>query len=107
MLGEPETRTIPPCAVDPDRWVDCADDPALKGLCRGCPRRWLCAKQALRTPGIVGMVAGVRVPKEGRPRTFALRQLQSLAAHAGYTTQPEIPQPRRSHLSRSTATRLT
>jgi WhiB family redox-sensing transcriptional regulator len=51
----------------------------------------VCAKEALDTPGIEGMVAGVFVPKEGRGRTFALRQLQSLAAHAGLAQQPEIP----------------
>jgi WhiB family redox-sensing transcriptional regulator len=37
------------------------------------------------------MVSGVYLPKEGRARTFALRQLQSLAAYAGYATQPKIP----------------
>jgi WhiB family redox-sensing transcriptional regulator len=37
------------------------------------------------------MVAGVHVPKEGRPRHFALRQLQSLAAYGAHASQPEIP----------------
>jgi WhiB family redox-sensing transcriptional regulator len=37
------------------------------------------------------MVAGVYVPKEGRARHFAVRQLQSLAAYGGYASQPEIP----------------
>ena len=46
---------------------------------------------ALQTPGIEGMVAAVFVPKEGRGRTFALRQLQSLAAHAGLAEQPIVP----------------
>ena len=64
---------------------------ALKVLCRGCPRRFQCAKDALDTPGIQGTVAAVYVPKEGRARTFALRQLQSLAAYAGLAGQPEIP----------------
>jgi WhiB family transcriptional regulator, redox-sensing transcriptional regulator len=90
-LDKPATQTRTPCVQNPDRWADGGDDPALKALCRGCPRRWLCANEALRTPRIEGMIAGVYVPKEGRPRAFALRQLQSLAAHAGYATQPEIP----------------
>lgn len=78
---------------DPDRWIDSGDDPALKALCRGCPRRWLCAKESLDTPQIEGMVAGVYVPNDpfSRAHIFAIRQLQSLAAHGGYATQPEIP----------------
>jgi WhiB family redox-sensing transcriptional regulator len=84
------TRTVSPCLADPDRWAEGGDDPELKALCRSCPRRWLCAKEALQTPGIEGMVAGVYVPNDGRARAFALRQLQSLAAYAGYATQPDI-----------------
>ena len=83
--------TVTPCASDPDRWTEAGDDPRLKSLCRGCPRRFLCAKEALDTPFIEGMVAGVYMPKEGRPRHFAMRQLQSLAAYGGYASQPEIP----------------
>jgi WhiB family redox-sensing transcriptional regulator len=30
------------------------------------------------------MWSGVNIPKDGRGRTFALRQLRSLAAHGGY-----------------------
>lgn len=88
---EPEglaSRNASPCLVDPDRWVDGGNDPALKALCRGCPRRWRCAKEAANMTGIEGMVAGVHIPKEGRGRGFALRQLQSLAAHVGYVSQP-------------------
>lgn len=91
MLDRPATQTFSPCVADPDRWADGGDDPELRVLCRGCPRRFLCAKDALDTPGIEGMVAAVFVPKEGRGRTFALRQLQSLAAYAGLADQPEIP----------------
>jgi WhiB family redox-sensing transcriptional regulator len=76
---------------NPDRWADGGDDPALKALCRGCARRWLCATEALKTPGIEGMIAGVYLPDDGRARVFALRQLQSLAAYAGYASQPVIP----------------
>lgn len=90
-LDRPTTPAIPPCVQNPDRWADGGNDPTLKAICRRCPRRWLCAKEALRTPGIQGMIGGVHVPKEGRARTFAMRQLQSLAAYAGYTSQPIIP----------------
>lgn len=90
-LDRPAIETATPCVQNPDRWADGGNDPALKAICRTCPRRWVCAKEALHTPGIEGMIAGVHVPKEGRARTFALRQLQSLAAYAGYASQPVIP----------------
>lgn len=91
ILELPPVLSATPCVADPDRWADGGNDPALKALCRGCPRRWLCANEALQTPGIEGLIAGVHVPKEGRRRNFALRQLQSLAAYAGYADQPAIP----------------
>ncbi|WP_375489042.1 WhiB family transcriptional regulator [uncultured Mycobacterium sp.] len=85
-VAVPTLRPVPrvPCAADPDRWAAGGEDPELKALCRGCPRRWLCASEALRTPGAEGMWSGVNIPKAGRGRTFALRQLRSLAAHGGY-----------------------
>jgi len=83
-LEKPRPTTSPPCMADPDRWAAGGDDPKLKALCRGCHRRWLCAKEAVQTPGAEGMWSGVDIPKEGRGRTFALRQLRSLAAHGGY-----------------------
>ena len=60
------------------------DDSEVKALCRGCPRRWLCAKEALETPGAEGMWSAVFIPKTGRGRNFALRQLRSLATYGGY-----------------------
>jgi WhiB family transcriptional regulator, redox-sensing transcriptional regulator len=90
-LDKPVIQAVTPCVQDPDRWADGGDDPALKTLCRNCPRRWVCATEALRTPGIEGMIAGVYVPTDGRGRTFAFRQLQSLAAYAGRAPQPVIP----------------
>lgn len=79
-----EHRVIP-CTQNPDRWATAGPgDTELKALCRACPRRWLCAKEALQTPGAEGMWSAVHIPKAGRGRTFALRQLRSLAAHGGY-----------------------
>lgn len=66
------------CTQDPDRWAVTADEGA-KELCRVCPRRWLCAQEACQTPGAEGVWAGIFIPKTGRARQFALRQLRSLA----------------------------
>jgi WhiB family redox-sensing transcriptional regulator len=77
----PRTLSAAPCLDDADRWVDGGDDPELKALCRACPRRWLCAKEALKTPDAQGMWSGVNIPERGRGRAFAMRQLRSLAAH--------------------------
>jgi WhiB family redox-sensing transcriptional regulator len=71
------------CTRDPDRWMT-ATDADTKAICRACPRRWLCAKEACEVPGAQGMWAGVHIPEGGRGRTFALRQLRSLAERGGY-----------------------
>lgn len=83
-LGIPRPAPAAPCVADPDRWARGGNDPELKAACRGCPRRWLCAREAVHTPGAIGMWSGVDIPQAGRRRTFALRQLRSLAAHGGY-----------------------
>jgi WhiB family redox-sensing transcriptional regulator len=83
-LNAPPTIAGPPCLADPDRWSEGGDDPEVRALCRSCPRRWLCAKEAVETPGAEGVWSGVHIPKVGRGRSFALRQLRSLAAHGGY-----------------------
>jgi len=72
------------CAADPDRWTttDGTDEEA-KALCRACPRRWLCAKEACELQWVEGLWAGVFVPETGRGRAFALMQLRSLAVHGG------------------------
>ena len=82
---------MPPCIADPDRRFSAGDDAEVKALCRGCPRRRRCATEAISTPGISGEVAGVQVPEAGRPRAFALRQMQAVAALAGQPGQPDIP----------------
>jgi WhiB family transcriptional regulator, redox-sensing transcriptional regulator len=77
----PRTLSAAPCLDDADRWVDGGDDPELKALCRACPRRWACAKEALKTPDAQGMWSGVNIPERGRGRAFAMRQLRSLTAY--------------------------
>lgn len=71
------------CTRDPERWTTTADDTA-KTICRACPRRWLCAREACELPGVEGLWAGVVIPESGRARGFALRQLRSLAERNGY-----------------------
>lgn len=75
-----------PCTRDPDRWTTTADDGA-KALCRACPRRWQCAREACVTPGAVGLWAGIVLPEGGRNRQFALKQLRSLAERNGLTVR--------------------
>lgn len=71
------------CTQDPDRWTTTPDDEA-KTLCRACPRRWLCARDAVESAGAEGLWAGVVIPESGRARAFALGQLRSLAERNGY-----------------------
>ena len=75
MAVNPRNTPAAPCLTDPDRWAAGGDDPEMKTLCRACPRRWLCAKEAVETPGAEGMWSGVNLPAGGRARAFALRQL--------------------------------
>lgn len=76
------------CASDPERWTTGPDGRA-KALCRACPRRWLCAREAWETPRAEGLWAGVVIPESGRRREFALRQLRSLAEFGGYPVRPQ------------------
>ncbi|CQD06269.1 WhiB family transcriptional regulator [Mycobacterium europaeum] len=71
------------CTQDPERWTT-APDAEAKAVCRRCPRRWACAREACELPGAEGLWAGVVIPEGGRARTFALRQLRSLAELHGY-----------------------
>ena len=71
------------CTRDPERWTTTADDDA-KAICRLCPRRGMCAREAVELPRAEGLWAGIYVPEAGRGRTFALRQLTSLAERNGY-----------------------
>lgn len=71
------------CVRDPDRWTTAPDEGA-KALCRVCPRRWPCARDACELPGAEGLWAGVVIPETGRSRASALRQLRSLAERHGF-----------------------
>lgn len=72
-----------PCTKEPERWTLQIDEGA-KALCRECPRRWQCAREACESPGAEGLWAGIVIPESGRPRSFALRQLRGLAERNGY-----------------------
>ena len=39
---------VPVCTTDPERWTTSPDDEA-KALCRACPLRWRCAREAWET----------------------------------------------------------
>jgi WhiB family redox-sensing transcriptional regulator len=41
-------------------------------------------REAVESAGAEGLWAGVVIPESGRPRTFALNQLRSLAERNGY-----------------------
>ncbi|BBX28347.1 WhiB family transcriptional regulator [Mycolicibacterium alvei] len=71
------------CTSNPERWTATPDEQA-KVICRECPRRWLCAREACELPRAEGLWAGIMVPEAGRGRSFALKQLRSLAERNGY-----------------------
>jgi WhiB family redox-sensing transcriptional regulator len=71
------------CTQDPERWTTAADEDA-KTICRLCPRRWACAREAVELPKAEGLWAGIVVPETGRGRGHALRQLRELAERNGY-----------------------
>ena len=71
------------CTTSPEKWLDAADEDA-KAICRACPRRWACAREAVELPRAEGLWAGVVVPEGGRGRGHALRQLRDLAERNGY-----------------------
>ncbi|ORW87351.1 transcriptional regulator [Mycobacterium sp. IEC1808] len=77
------------CTRDPDRWTTTPDDEA-KALCRACPLRWPCAREAVESAGAEGLWAGVVIPESGRPRAFALGQLRSLAERHGYPVRGAV-----------------
>lgn len=74
------------CTRNPERWTSVADEEA-KAICRLCPRRWACAREAVELPQAEGLWAGIVIPEAGRGRTFALRQLRSLAERNGYSVR--------------------
>jgi WhiB family redox-sensing transcriptional regulator len=80
VLGE---TPVGACTRDPERWTAQPDEGA-KAICRACPRRWTCARDACETPGAEGIWAGILIPEGGRARRFALTQLRSLAELNGF-----------------------
>ena len=42
------------CTRDPERWTTTADNEA-KAICRACPRRWLCAREACEVAKAEGL----------------------------------------------------
>jgi WhiB family transcriptional regulator, redox-sensing transcriptional regulator len=87
-----EESAIFACEREPDRWTTIADEGA-KALCRACPRRWLCAQEACKTPGAEGVWAGILIPEAGRGRRFALKQLRSLAEKNGFPVRSAQEEP--------------
>lgn len=84
-----------PCRSNPDYWTEAGNDPALKALCWGCPRRVQCAREALEMPGASGIWAGFYLPpdadggwrpnplrRHARPRAYgyAVTRLRVIAA---------------------------
>lgn len=96
-VGVPVHEILGECTKAPDRWVASASfadgGEASKAVCRGCARRWLCAREAVETPGAEGIWAGILVPEAGRGRTFALKQLASLAERGGYPVRKRARRP--------------
>jgi WhiB family redox-sensing transcriptional regulator len=91
--GVPVYEIVGECTKDPDRWMASTSDAdleAAKAVCRGCARRWLCARDAVETSGAEGVWAGIVVPEEGRGRTCALKQLTSLAERGGYPVRRRV-----------------
>lgn len=89
LMSESTGEYVPSCTTDPERWTTTTPDDDAKALCRVCPLRWRCAREAWETPGAEGLWAGVVIPEGGRPRQFALRQLRSLAELGGYPVRPK------------------
>jgi len=84
---------LPQCTREPERWTTTTPDEEAKATCRACPRRWLCAKEAIELPGAEGLWAGIVIPESGRARTFAMRQLRGLAERNGHQIRPRTPLP--------------
>jgi WhiB family transcriptional regulator, redox-sensing transcriptional regulator len=81
-----------PCQADPDRWIEATnEDIDLKEICRACPRRGMCAKEAAEQAGIEGMWAGVVIPLSVvncREHKYAMSSLTSIAHAYGYEVDP-------------------
>jgi WhiB family transcriptional regulator, redox-sensing transcriptional regulator len=94
----PLDEYVPVCTADPERWTTTEPDEQAVAICRGCPRRFLCAREACNLSGVEGLWAGVTIPESGRGRDFALRRLRTLAEHGGQEVRPKRRYKRRNAL---------
>ncbi len=94
----PLDEYVPVCTADPERWTTTEPDEEAIAICRGCPRRFLCAREACNLAGVEGLWAGVVIPESERPREFALRRLRTLAEHGGQQVRPKRRYKRRKGL---------
>ena len=76
------------CTRDPERWTTVADEDA-KAICRICPRRWACAREAVELPKAEGLWAGIVIPEAGRGRGHR----PAPTARAGRTQRLSGPRP--------------
>jgi len=65
-MSAPEWEETPigACTRDPERWTTRADEEA-KAVCRACPRRWMCAREACELPRAEGLWAGIVISLAG------------------------------------------
>jgi hypothetical protein len=76
------------CVADPDRWMTAIDDQA-KAVCRDCPRRWLCAREACEMPRAEGDVGRRRHPRSGA-RARSRASAAAVIGRAGWLSGPRF-----------------
>jgi hypothetical protein len=76
------------CVADPDRWMTAIDDQA-KAVCRDCPRRWLCAREACEMPRAEGDVGWRRHPRSGA-RARSRASAAAVIGRAGWLSGPRF-----------------
>ena len=90
-----------PAPQDPERWTLQIDE-GRKPLCRQCPRRWQCARDACESPGAGGL-GRHRDPGVGAPAHFRAAPVAGLAERNGYpVTLNPARYARRDRLARLT-----
>lgn len=92
---------LPPCRLDPDAWRDHTNVEAKKACRTQCPRRFVCAQEAVRIEKIrtlKGVVAGIACPPDNdkgnsKHLTHAIDQLRSLAEFGAPRQRLQTPKP--------------